>query len=207
MPRVSDEHRERRREQILGAARRCFVRQGFHQTSMADIFTEAGLSAGAVYGYFKGKDELIAAIADEAVGGIIRLIEPIATSVPPPPIDEFVRQGLRATNEFAFGEDGFARLAPQVWAEAARDPRLAAVLNERYNVIHGLLAGLVAAEQQVGRIAPDANPDDVAKVLVSTIMGYILQRVLIANVDPDSYAAGLAALAPSRPSDLGGVRP
>lgn len=196
MPRVSDEHRERRRTQILEAARRCFIRQGFHQTSMSDIFAEAGLSAGAVYGYFKGKDELIAAIAEQAVGGIIRLIEPIATREPAPTVDEFVRLGLRATNEFAFGEDGVARLAPQVWAEAARDPALAAVLAEKYNVILGLLTDLVVAEQKVGRVAPDGDPEDVAKVLVSTIMGYILQRLLIGNVDPDSYAAGLAAFAP-----------
>lgn len=198
MPRVSDEHRERRRQQILDAARRCFVRHGFHQTSMSDIFTEAGLSAGAVYGYFKGKDDLIAAIADQAVGGIIQLIEPVVTSEPPPTVDEFIRQGLRATSEFAFGEDGFARLAPQVWAEGARDPRLAAVLAEKYDRIHGLLARLVAAEQRVGRIAPDADADEVAKVLVSTIMGYILQRVLFDNVDPDSYAGGLAALTAPR---------
>ncbi len=196
MPRVSDEHRERRRQQILDAARRCFIRQGFHQTSMADIFAEADLSAGAVYRYFKGKDELIAAIADQAVNGIVRLIEPIVTADPPPRLDEVVRQGLRTTSEFAFGEDGFGRIAPQVWAEATRDPRLAAVIAEKYETVHGLLMNLVVAEQRVGRIAPDADAADVAKVLISTLMGYILQRVLIGNVDPDSYAAGLAALTP-----------
>lgn len=194
MPRVSDEHRERRRQQILDAARRCFVRQGFHQTSMSDIFTEAGLSAGAVYGYFKGKDELIAAIAEQAVSGIMQLLEPIATSEPPPTIDEFIRQGLRATSDFAFGPDGVARLAPQVWAEGARDPRLGAVLATKYQAIHGLLTQLVSAEQRMGRIAPDADAEEVAKVIVSTIMGYIMQRVLIGNVEPDSYASGLAAL-------------
>ncbi len=43
----------------------CFAREGFHRTTMQDIFREADLSPGAVYSYFEGKDELIEAIADE----------------------------------------------------------------------------------------------------------------------------------------------
>ncbi|WP_369028857.1 TetR/AcrR family transcriptional regulator, partial [Nocardia farcinica] len=63
MPRVSEEHLERRRQQILVAAQRCFSRKGFYNTSMQDVFAESGLSAGAVYRYFKSKDELVAALA------------------------------------------------------------------------------------------------------------------------------------------------
>jgi AcrR family transcriptional regulator len=199
VPRVSDEHRERRRRQILDAARRCFVRQGFHQTSMADILTEAHLSAGAVYRYFTGKSQLIAAIAEDVIGQVTDLLEPIVTQEPPPTLDEVVRQGLTATGDLAFGEDGFARLAPQVWAEALRDPALAQVLRTRYHVLHGLISRLVVAEQKSGRVAADSDPDDVAKVLIGAIMGYILQRLLIGNVDPNSYAAGLAALTPIMP--------
>ena len=59
MPRVSDEYLEQRRRQILDAAQRCFARKGFHETSMQDVFRESGLSAGAVYRYFKSKNELV----------------------------------------------------------------------------------------------------------------------------------------------------
>lgn len=130
-PRVTDEHRERRRQQILDAARRCFVRQGFHQASMADILAESDLSAGAVYRYFTSKNELITAVAEQVMGQVIALLEPIVSQDPPPTLDEVLRQGLAATNELAFGEDGFARLAPQVWAETLRDPTLAEVVRSR----------------------------------------------------------------------------
>ncbi len=161
---------------------------------MSDIFTEAGLSAGAVYGYFKGKNEIIAAIAEDVIGRITATLEPIIDQAPTPALHEAIREGLRSTEALAFGEDGFARLAPQVWAEALRDPDLAAVVHERYRGIHGLMTHLVETAQAAGHVAADADPAEVAKVLVGGIMGYIIQRLLIGNVEPDSYADALAAL-------------
>jgi AcrR family transcriptional regulator len=65
VPKVSDEHKAARRRQILGAAARCFARNGFHRTSMQDIVRESGISAGLVYRYFAGKDDMITAIVTE----------------------------------------------------------------------------------------------------------------------------------------------
>src|SRR3954453_3003315 len=42
VPKVSDEHRAARREQILGAAAGCVARQGFHRMTMADVISAAG---------------------------------------------------------------------------------------------------------------------------------------------------------------------
>ena len=64
VPRVSEAHLAARRQQILDAARTCFLRNGFHQTSMQDVIREAGLSVGAVYRYFPSKNDLITALAE-----------------------------------------------------------------------------------------------------------------------------------------------
>jgi AcrR family transcriptional regulator len=69
MPKVSEQHAAARRRQIVEAASRCFARRGFHRTTMKDIFRESGLSPGAVYTYFFGKDDLIAAVAEDAARG------------------------------------------------------------------------------------------------------------------------------------------
>src|SRR3954471_9400824 len=53
-----------RRDEILVAAQSCFARSGFHQTSMADICAEAGMSPGNLYRYFRSKEEIIAAICE-----------------------------------------------------------------------------------------------------------------------------------------------
>ncbi len=65
MPKISDRQRESRRQQILEAALACFSANGFHQTGMADIVRQSGLSHGAVYLYFQSKDDLIEALADD----------------------------------------------------------------------------------------------------------------------------------------------
>lgn len=54
-----------RRRQILDAARKVFARQGFHSASMQTICAEAKMSPGGVYRYFRSKEEMIAAIAEE----------------------------------------------------------------------------------------------------------------------------------------------
>src|SRR2546421_3697373 len=53
-----------RRGEILAAAQTCFARSGFHQTSMQEICTEAGMSPGNLYRYFRSKEDIIAAIAE-----------------------------------------------------------------------------------------------------------------------------------------------
>ncbi len=55
---------EERKEQILEAAMEVFARSGFHGARMDDIAKQAGLSKGALYWYFDGKDAIIQGIMD-----------------------------------------------------------------------------------------------------------------------------------------------
>ena len=123
MPKVSDDYRASRRQQILDAAVECFARQGFHRTSMQDIFTESGLSAGAVYGYFAGKDEIVAAVADERHAHEVALFTGALAAAD-------LRDGLHQLVHAYFdwlrdpAEQRRRRLAVQLWAEALRDEAL-----------------------------------------------------------------------------------
>ena len=55
--------RERRRQQIIVAAKRVFSERGFSKATMEDIAREAELSPGTLYLYFKNKDELYASLS------------------------------------------------------------------------------------------------------------------------------------------------
>jgi AcrR family transcriptional regulator len=67
MPRVTHEHEQQVRQRILAAALRVFGVHGFHRSTMQDVVRESGLSVGAIYTYFKSKDELFLSICDITV--------------------------------------------------------------------------------------------------------------------------------------------
>jgi AcrR family transcriptional regulator len=229
MPRVSQAHLDARRRQILDAARRCFVRNGFHATSMQDVLAEANLSAGAVYRYFRGKDEIIAAIAGEVVAEVagalvvsseLEELVGICTRVlvmregevvaevagaldvafradDPPPLDEVLGAAFLAI-ERVDAEQGFARLALQVWGEAVRSPALAEMIRGEVPRLRDTLARLVRVYQARGLMAADAPADQVAQVLVGLLPGFVFQHVLLGDVDPAAFRAGLRTLLTTR---------
>ena len=65
MPKVSEEHKERRRAQIIEGARRCFARYGYEGATVARLEEETGLSRGAIFNYFENKEALFVAVASE----------------------------------------------------------------------------------------------------------------------------------------------
>jgi AcrR family transcriptional regulator len=197
MPRVSQAHLDARRRQILDAARRCFVRNGFHATSMQDVLAEAGLSAGAVYRYFRSKDEIIAAIAGEAVAEIAGAVDGALDADDPPPLDEVLGAAFQAIQRID-AKQGVARLALQVWGEAVRDPALAETLTDEVRRVRGLLTRLVQVYQAQGRMPDDLPAEQVGRVLVGLLPGFVFQHALLGDVDAASFRAGLRTLLASR---------
>jgi AcrR family transcriptional regulator len=69
MPQVP---KEKVREAIVAAAARVFARDGYDKAAVATIAAEAGISAGNVYRYFPGKQELFAAAVPDAIAARLR---------------------------------------------------------------------------------------------------------------------------------------
>ncbi len=53
-----------KKERLLKAAKHLIYRQGFHQTTLADISQESGISLGNLYYYFKTKEEILSAVIE-----------------------------------------------------------------------------------------------------------------------------------------------
>src|SRR4051794_32220754 len=199
MARVSQEHLDARRRQILDGAARCFARNGFHATSMQDVLKEADLSAGAVYRYFSGKEELIAAIVGEVLGQVHEHFEEAARSAPPPPPDVLVSSvlsGLLATKESltAAGRPAFPGLVVPVWAGTLPNKELADVVNEGYRAVRGTWARIVEAYQDAGMMRRDVDPDHVARTMMASAMGFLAQQALFEPTPVDVLRDGLRAL-------------
>jgi AcrR family transcriptional regulator len=195
MPRVSQEHRDQRREQILNAATRCMAREGFHRTSMATIIAESGLSAGAIYGYFKSKNEIIAAIAHRAVQHVRATFVPFLEAPEPVPLSDVVATVLDQVT--AFQESGavdVGRIAVQAWSEALRDESVREIVGERYREVRRDLAEITARAQSAGYVDPEADPAVVAQVVYSLFPGFIMQRLVLGDVDPKAWGDALRGL-------------
>jgi AcrR family transcriptional regulator len=196
MPRVSDAHLEARREQIMEAARRCFSRRGFHGTSMQDVIAEAGLSVGAVYRYFKSKDELRQAVAERTVGELTGELTAIATHQPPLPLTEAMARVLAAVESRTTGPDPVARIAILAWGEALFDASFAEFVEVVFQTVRGTFVTIAQRAQKTGELAPDADPAAVGAALFSFVPGYVIQRTLTGQPDQATLLAGLRALLP-----------
>lgn len=196
MPKVSQQHRDARREQILAAARRCFLRDGFHATSMQDLFAEAGLSSGAVYGYFASKDDVIVAIAEENMRCVTEMIHTLATQHPSRPAGAVladVMDMLHAQD----ARDGLGKLTVIVWSEALRNPLLAAQLTAMVTQIRADLAEVI--QQSSGNLPVGVPADVLAGTLISLVPGYLLQLAILGPAAVDGVPAAVRALWPSQP--------
>jgi AcrR family transcriptional regulator len=67
MPRITQQHEQQVRQRIAAAALRVFGEHGFHRATIQDVVRESGLSVGAIYTYYKSKDELFLSICDMTV--------------------------------------------------------------------------------------------------------------------------------------------
>jgi AcrR family transcriptional regulator len=193
MPRVTEEHLASRRRQILDAARRCFSRAGFHQTSMQDILTEAGLSAGAVYRYFRSKTEIVKAIADETITQVLDQAAVDVHADPPVPLPDLIGTLITAA-ERQLEPDGVLRMAIQVWGESVHNPELAASVADTYRRIRAVFIDYARRARAAGQLPAGSDPEQVGAVLFGLMPGYIMQRALLGDVDRERYLGGLTAL-------------
>ena len=195
MPKRSQQYRDARREQILSAAKRCFVRNGFHETSMQDLFAEAGLSAGAVYRYFASKDEVILAIAEENLRDVLSLIRTFATD----PDREGIGSTLASVLEMIRrknAEDELGPVAVLVWAEALRNPALHQHFRESLTQLRRDLAKVVKEQQRAGTLPSGVAADGIASLLLAIVPGFILQLTLLGDASPARVGAAARALWP-----------
>jgi AcrR family transcriptional regulator len=178
MPKVTNEHKAARRRQILDAAARCFARDGFHRTSMQDIVRESGISAGLVYRYFAGKDDMITAIVAE-------WHDQRQAALAEGPAAETYLELLRAVGDPAARER--MRLGVQIWAEAIRSPHIAEVARRTIDEPRTAVAELL-------RAAGEPNPDGLARALIALYQGLQLQTAWDSGVDNEAYVEAVQSL-------------
>jgi len=190
MPKMTEEHLEARRKQIIEAAVECFIEKGFKKTSMRDICRAAKLSPGAVYNYFSGKDKIIEAIAQVSQEQNVEIIASAAE-------DDNPLWGV-AKVFFSMARDPdcirSTGLSLELFAESSVNPQIAKSLIENINASIFKLAEFVKSEQERGVINGDLDQAAVARVLMAQFIGMNVQVFIDRNIDIDKFASVVEAI-------------
>lgn len=146
-PDVSDE----RRNQILDTAEHVFAKRGFDDARMDDIAERSGLSKGAIYWYFKKKDDIIAGLLDRVFRRSIEAMRSAAA-----------RDGSVVARLTLVGEQisrdyrAMSRLMPvalEFYAIALRQRSIRAHLAAMYEQTIGILTPLIEEGIERGELA------------------------------------------------------
>jgi AcrR family transcriptional regulator len=183
MPKVTEEYRDARRRHVLDAACRCFLRDGFHATSMADVCREAEVSSGVVYLYFSSKNEIIAAIAAQNLSRVSQAAADLA--------QRHGSRGAGAVLAELLGHirteherDGLASVALLTWSESLRNKVLAESLRDAFTEVRRSLTTLLREQEPSGGLGP-LGPEATASIMISVLLGYVTQ---LATQPPDATA-------------------
>ena len=199
MPRISDERRAANRAVILDAARRCFARDGFHQTSMPDLVAEAGISAGAFYRYFTSKEEIVREIAHETFANLAQGFVATLERLEAPSVADVVDVITTALSAASFTASGRevdldlqARVAVEAWGEVLRDEALRAAARQGLERFDAGIAHALARGKAAGRVPAGLAVADGAALVMALLPGIILRRAAFGT---DAAAVGRAAAA------------
>jgi AcrR family transcriptional regulator len=189
MPKVTEEHRVAKHDEIIESALRAFARKGFQATSMAEIIAESGMSAGAIYGYFDSKAEIVRSAAASIVAARMNDLDQLSRLDPMPQPSEMVGTIIRGL----VVQGAWPALLLQVWGEAVTDPSMREVANEFFSRVRSAFADYIARwhRQAHGLSEPEALrvAEEQAPLFLSVVHGFVVQDSLIAEFDRSSYLA------------------
>lgn len=191
-PKVSEKHLEDRRQQILDAAVTSFSRKGFHQATIEDIRLEAGLSRGAVYHYFKSKEDIIDGLRQRSADETDSIFADVAEIEDP--IDNLI--GLvvstldRMMNPASLDAN---RLAVFLWGESLVNRRIMEGQLSSVGAYRHKVEACVRGAQAQGYFNSDLEPSAIALVITAALLG--LQQQLSWEPDLDMSMARRVLLA------------
>ena len=169
MPRISEEAKADRIEQILDGARRCFARHGYEGATVVRLEREIGLSRGAIFNWFPKKEDIFVELATRDNWRINQL---------------WIDQGFEAAIRAVVEEDPdwlgvYLGVAHRLRTDAAFRERWAA--RERPDGQEQLIA-CMRADQAAGTLRDDLEPEQIGQFVGVILDGLVIH--LAAGFDP-----------------------
>ena len=187
--RPEDEAQAERRARILDAAERCFVRAGFHRTTMQDVAAEAKMSPGNLYRYFPSKDAMAAGLAERDRAEVAQDFSDLVGAEDF--VEAFARLGRKHFEEKPREK---AILCLEIWAEATRNPTFAVVTSAFERDVIMRMEALFRQAQEKGIVAPEVDVRTLAVVVSTLADGLFVRRAILPNFDPEAEVGAVMAV-------------
>jgi TetR/AcrR family transcriptional repressor of uid operon len=171
-----------RRQRILEGSERAFVRNGFHATTMQRIAEELGMSAGNLYRTFPSKEAIVEGLCEldqaELAGAFAELMADNRQ------IMQAVCCGMR--KHVLAKPPEKARLLVEIWAEAGRNPRVAAMTRAIDAEVLARLEKLLDAAKASGAASPELDSHFGARFFLTFVAGLFKRIAIEPDFNPEA---------------------
>jgi AcrR family transcriptional regulator len=191
------ERQRQTRDRLLEAARSVFAERGFAGASLDEVAARAGMTKGAVYSNFAGKDELILAVMQRRRVHQQREQNVHVVGDPALPAEDRFRQAGAAYAAAMTQQEtrDWALLVMEFWTHAVRDEAARAVLAEGLRDLRRTVQESLETSAGSRGWPPPTPPADLAALVVALDLGLALQHLLDpAAVPAQLYGTALARL-------------
>jgi TetR/AcrR family transcriptional regulator, repressor for uid operon len=189
MPKLAPGKQHERRERILDCAERCFTQRGFRATTMDGICAEAGLSTGALYGYFSSKEDLIAGLCERESDRFGKQLSQVGEA------EDFFGALQSMAERFCCEEPvGKVRLHVEIVAEASRNEIVRNTMRRMDRVFQNSFAQLLEREKDLGRIDPKLPIETIVAAISALGKGIFSRRALHQDLDPSPIVPAIMAM-------------
>ena len=162
MPKISEERKTERREQILECARRCFAEHGYEGATVVRLERDIGLSRGAIFNYFPSKEELFIelAVRDNARMSEVWISDGLAAVV-------------RAVVEL---DPAWLSVYLELFRRVRNDPAFRARIEERQKEVAPANRARIEEAQRNGEFRDDITAKELGTFVNLVLNGLALQR-------------------------------
>lgn len=182
-PKITEEHKQEVCDKILAKSGALFARKGYHATSMDDIVKKSGLSKGALYGYFKSKEDLFLALSDKQLESVIGNMRAAFSE------KDSAKEKLMKAAEIHFRQirnpNDVWCTTLEYWIESSKVPAFEKRICRRYDLAHKFLAEIIDEGKKKGEFRKDLDSAVISTILLATVRGLAVHMRMGTRFDWD----------------------
>ena len=185
--------RAQTRRRLLQAAGDVFAQRGYDRASLDDVAAAAGLTKGAVYSSFAGKDDLVYALMRERIDERLALVKEAVERQGT--IGDITRDAGSGLAQLMSSQRDWHLLFIEFWARAVRDPTLHDEFVYERRFVRGVIAQFLEAQAEQAGINLPAPADQLAVAVLALSNGIAIEHLADPDtVDPSTFGVILGLL-------------